>query len=508
MNGFTAPASAMSGIEKWSTIIRTMNKRKIAILAIQETHLDDSRLADVLSVYGHKVTIIASQLPDTPRASAGVALVLNKKFIDPKELIAHELHKGRALFLRIKWHDPERKDLVLLNIYAPNNRAEQKVFWRNINAKRIMLHLRRPDFMLGDFNVTEDNIDRAPAHPDEPNAITALREIRQQWELHDAWRHAHPNERCFTYRAMANGQQIQARLDRIYISRGTSQHTFEWHITPTATPTDHWMAIVKYAPGDTPHIGRGRWTWPITSLQNDKLMSKIVTRGTQLQSDIENLKRDTVDRNVSNPQLLWRDFKSDISKTAKLLTKESHLRVNSRINALTKDLKEIAANPNLDTDDSLRTSEAMLANELTHLERINARKQKEILHARIADHGERLGGIWSAMSKDSKPRDLIKRLKIPNSNPPQYERRSDRMARLARDYHENLQHDDLPVQEDLEAYDHGLNKISSAVPNNQRLEEPTGHLKKMILQHSAMSSTLLDLQILRPPFNIVQCSCH
>jgi hypothetical protein len=34
------------------------------------------------------------------------------------------------------------------------------------------------------------------------------------------------------------------------------------------------------------------------------------------------------------------------------------------------------------------------------------------------------------------------------------------------------------------------------------------HLKKMILQHSAMSSTLLNLQILRPPFNIVQYSCH
>jgi hypothetical protein len=34
------------------------------------------------------------------------------------------------------------------------------------------------------------------------------------------------------------------------------------------------------------------------------------------------------------------------------------------------------------------------------------------------------------------------------------------------------------------------------------------HLKKMILQHSAMSSTLLDLQILRPSFNIAQCSCH
>ena len=44
VNGFTAPSSSLSGIEKWTTIVRTMNKHKIAILAIQETHLDDNWL--------------------------------------------------------------------------------------------------------------------------------------------------------------------------------------------------------------------------------------------------------------------------------------------------------------------------------------------------------------------------------------------------------------------------------------------------------------------------------
>ena len=39
--------------------------------------------------------------------------------------------------------------------------------------------LRHPDFLLGDFNVTQDPIDRAPAHLDDINTITALRNMRQ-----------------------------------------------------------------------------------------------------------------------------------------------------------------------------------------------------------------------------------------------------------------------------------------------------------------------------------------
>ena len=269
MNGFTAPSRSLNGIEKWSTVARTMNKHKIAILAIQETHLDDARLNDVLSIFRHKLLIIASSDPASPRASAGVAFVINKKFIKPNEITFHELHKGRALAVKIRWHEPEQEEIVLLNIYAPNNKQEHRQFWQNIDAKRRIHRLRHPDFMIGDFNLTEDNIDRSPAHPDDPHAISALQETRQKWELQDTWRHTHPHDRCFTYRANANGQQIQSRLDRIYTSIETSRYTFDWEMCPTATPTDHWLVKVKYAPRNAPHIGSGRWTWPSASLQND-----------------------------------------------------------------------------------------------------------------------------------------------------------------------------------------------------------------------------------------------
>ena len=159
MNGYTAPSSSLGGFEKWATVIRTMNKLKIAILAIQETHLDDLRLNDIQSAFGHKILIIASHDPVSPRASAGVAFVLNKKFISPNKITVHELHKGCALAITAKWHNTREGETCLLNIYTPNDKFKHEKFWEDIETRRRLQRLRCPDFMLGDFNVTEDNID-------------------------------------------------------------------------------------------------------------------------------------------------------------------------------------------------------------------------------------------------------------------------------------------------------------------------------------------------------------
>ena len=264
INGFTAPSHNMTGIEKWSTIYRTMTDQKIAILAVQETHLDEDLLNRVTQCYGKRLTLITSFDPDSPRASAGVAFVINKRLIQPNKITVFELYEGRALALKIKWHDTE--DTAILNIYAPNSRAAQPEFWRKIKARKQLCRLRNPDFMVGDFNVTEDTIDRSPPHPDEQNAITAIRETRHQWGLHDAWRHAYPNQKIFTYRAISNDQPIKSRLDRIYTTSNIAQQSFNWQHNASPVPTDHWLVSVKFAPCDAPYIGNGRWTWDVSSL--------------------------------------------------------------------------------------------------------------------------------------------------------------------------------------------------------------------------------------------------
>ena len=93
------------------------------------------------------------------------------------------------------------------------------------------------------------------------------------------------------------------------------------------------------------------------------------------------------------------------------------------------------------------------------------------MNATIANHGEKLGSIWSTLSKEKKPRDYIRRLKIPNTEPAQYERNSHCMAKLARDYHENLQHADLGLV-DRGEFEMSANILLEEIPPHQRLEEP------------------------------------
>jgi hypothetical protein len=101
--------------------------------------------------------------------------------LNPRELKTKELHPGQALLLKIKWL--ETCESTLLNMYVPTNRAVQKPFWEGIDDARRDNNIPRPEFVLGDFNITEDKIDRAPAHLDNKTATDALRKIRLEWEI-------------------------------------------------------------------------------------------------------------------------------------------------------------------------------------------------------------------------------------------------------------------------------------------------------------------------------------
>lgn len=82
-------------------------------------------------------------------------------------------------------------------------------------------------------------------------------------------------------------------------------------------------------------------------------------------------------------------------------------RIETHSKRLQKDLKTIMNHPDLDTNNDLRWNGNLLTNKIRHLESTRDRYKKETLNAKLTNHSEKLGGIWSALSKDSKPRDLI-----------------------------------------------------------------------------------------------------
>ena len=456
INGLHTTAEGTHTFEKWAEINVTMKNEKIAILAVQETHLDEQSTDAIHRAFGKRLLVINSQLEDNPRASAGAAFVLNKELIETNKLETHELIKGRAIAIKIQWKNDE--ETLLINVYAPNRRSEHRDFWQKLEDERLHKRLRKPDFILGDFNTTEEPIDRFPAKHDSQGAITALREFRLNNDVQDQWRHAYPKAREYTYRATQNGRQIKSRLDRIYVSQDKSKFTFDWKINPSPIPTDHWLVTVKFAPRNAPYIGKGRWTWPLNVLGDKKIMEWVVKRGIRLQNDINSILAPPYERSaMNNPQTLWKTFKSETTEWVAREAKLKHHKCRTKIKNLKKDREETMAHPDFGENGELQWHESILAKEIEHLEKVISCNNRERLKAKITWHGERLGGIWSNLSKKKKPRDAILRLKVPSTPSLQFVTRSDKMADLAKNYHDALQ-------------DAGLDRLTSE-ELNQRIEE-------------------------------------
>lgn len=227
-------------------------------------NLDEERASDIHRCFNKSFDLHYSSDPDNPRTSAGVAFIINKGLIAPDQVTVKALIPGRAAVLTLT--RPDNKKTTIINIYAPVEQQKQPEFWNQLERRKTRMRISHPDFLLGDFNITEDLIDRSPPHPDNHAARDSLRRIR----------HAEHHVEIATL--------------------------FEWNAGPTAIPTDHWMVSVKFAPKDAPDIGKGRWTWPLQSLKDADLIKKVVKRGIAIQESLDKFDQQETNRDETNPQ--------------------------------------------------------------------------------------------------------------------------------------------------------------------------------------------------------------
>ena len=470
INGLHTTTENGLSFEKWAEVNATMKKEKIAVLATQETHLDEHNTQAIHRAFGKRLLIVNSQIEENPRTSAGVAFVLNKDLVETENVKRYDLIKGRAIAIKLTWKNNE--ETMLVNVYAPNRKNEHQKFWEEVLAELVRNNIPKPDFVLGDFNVTEDTIDRVPPKLDNEGATSALREFRLETGTQDQWRHAYPKMREYTYRGIANGKPVKSRLDRIYIAKNKINFTFDWTIGPSTVPTDHWIVTVKYAPKHAPHIGKGRWTFPLRMIKDKEAIKWIENKGRTLQENVERLQLNPESRSPEdNPQLLWWKFKVDIAKWVNYEAKTKHYKTLTKIANLKKDRESILERPDLEEDTELQWHEAILADKIEYLERVISTNNRERVKAKITLHGEKLGGTWSNLSKSKKPRDIILRLQIPNTTPARYEVRSDKMAELTKIYHEALQNVDLDNNATIDL-DERMEEILKEIPDSQKFENP------------------------------------
>ena len=416
--------------DKWMSLPQIMREGKIGILAVQETHLTDELADQFENLFGNSLLLRFSPDPTT-RNARGVAVVVNKRLVKTQGIEETVIIPGRAMVVRVPWHDDQHVNV--LAIYAPNIPREITEFWKTIQDKIDTSPNLKPDVLMGDFNLVEDAIDRIPSKTDDQRATGALREFIIKHNLIDGWRTANPDEKGYTWSRDSDG--TQSRIDRIYVQEDYFRECSGWNIEPAPIPTDHELISASISTPSTPELGRGRWAIPMRCLKRREVKKEVQRKALELQMGIENLSERTP---LNNPQTMLKNFKEAVRETVRKHDRKFQPIIKSKIAKLTEQLQATLNDPAL-PDDEKRLTATHLKKEIRLLQKETHQNNRDLQTAIDAAEGEQIGKTWSNRHKESKPRDTIKCLKDPATNEPT--RNSQRMAKIAAKYHEDLQSD-------------------------------------------------------------------
>ena len=114
MKGFGALSAGMTPHQKWLRINQLMRDEHIAILALQETHLDETRETDVSTLFESSLRIMNTADRDNPTAAKGTAIVLNKRLISHGDATSEELIPGRAIEATVQWGQQDRLRILAI----------------------------------------------------------------------------------------------------------------------------------------------------------------------------------------------------------------------------------------------------------------------------------------------------------------------------------------------------------------------------------------------------------
>lgn len=454
--------------QNWAHVNQIMRDKRIAILAVQETHMNEERCETIQNIFGRRLHIVVSADDESPSQRAGIAIVMNKSFIDTSSETTKTIISGRALLSSVEWGG--KKTLTVLAVYAPNQPGENAAFWRKIkeffeNHPRI----RKPDIMLGDFNMVEDAIDRNPPHCDSHQQSQDLMELKMDLGLRDGWRQTLPGKRSYTFmQPIANGG-AKSRIDRIYVTDQLLPKSNEWQINHSGIAnTDHWMVLAKLTNTEAPHQGDGRWSIPERVIEDKAFrnkMKELVESTWKRMTEIKNLPR--TDR--ENAQTIYTEFKFNMLDSARRRDKTLTPKIIRDIATLRKDLHAVDGSQ----DPSRRITARMIADKIADLEKKKHNKIRDLGRVKNRLEGETNSRYWMQINKELKPRDTIYSLRVPNSPENAEETASKKMAELARKYHDELQacgRENRDEQEREDTIKEVLARVQAKPSNQQRRE--------------------------------------
>lgn len=328
-------AAGQTTSRKWRDLNECFKRRAIGVAAVQETHnIEVDELRKINQTPGYCIHIIHSGDPEKPN-SAGIAIVLNKYLTRWQEATAKVIIPGRAIHVTLPWL--ENSTLHLLVVYAPNEPGKNASFWKKIREEWRTRTLPKPDVLLGDFNLTENPLDREPTSLSMSGANSELFRLKADLVVVDAWRLDFPNKKEYTWERLPDCKS-KSRIDRIYLSHELHPFAFEWDMSYTEVRTDHRMVSVRLSKASAPAMGKGRWCIPPSLLKDKSIIHHINTTGIELNREITALAQaqnnENEDENVEKKpetyiQTLFQKWKEKILEYTRKIAKTKMPRIDA-----------------------------------------------------------------------------------------------------------------------------------------------------------------------------------
>ncbi|KAJ7689702.1 hypothetical protein B0H17DRAFT_1134836 [Mycena rosella] len=259
---------------KFKFLKDTIDVNNLAILGMQETHFDNVSAAQFNNIFGRWFKLYHSAHPEKPSSTAGVAFVLNKKFLDTDNIREYELIPGRAFMIIVPWNNGQ--SLNILNIYAPNRAEERDQMWKLLN--------------LGAAETVPEN----------------------------GWRTTFPDTRdytCWTQRTDKRSGEVHnsySHLDLLEVDSQQFKNFRGWEIKHCPVKSDHRLVLAQMTCSAEEWPGPGRWSMPLYVLKTPKFMKRVQELASKLVNELDTL--DPTQRDPTrNIQTAWADFKADVT---------------------------------------------------------------------------------------------------------------------------------------------------------------------------------------------------
>ena len=245
---------------KRRSIFRWFHKQNAHFYMLQETYSDKKTIAMWESEWGGKIVCNHGT-----KHSKGVMILINPKY-DAEIVSVEKDNNGRLIILDIKIND---SNVILINIYAPNDSSQQVQFFHSIQQK-LENYADENIIIGGDFNCPLSALDKlgGRAVDYKKSVIDKISQLSTLYSLQDVWRMKNSDKKQFSWRNKSF--KVQCRLD--YFLTSTNLVKLCQKCELTYTPYSDHSAVVLTLKSESLNKKRGPGFWKFNaSLLEDNI---------------------------------------------------------------------------------------------------------------------------------------------------------------------------------------------------------------------------------------------